>query len=63
MQKFLTITTHTNIVDKEVKFTEKEYPKLSAYLEEGYKVVQMIPITTSSESSHMYVLAFVLEKN
>ncbi len=35
MQKVITITTHTNIIDKEDKFTEREYPKLNNYLEDG----------------------------
>ena len=63
MQRVLTVTTHTNIIDKDVKFTEKEYPQLSAYLNEGYKVLKVVPITTASESSYMYAVVFVLEKD
>jgi len=37
MQKVITITTHTNIIDKDNKFTEKEYPTLDTYLKDGYK--------------------------
>ena len=62
MQKVITVTTHTNIIDKDSKFTEKEYPKVTAYLTEGYKVIQVVPVTTSAESSYMYSLTFVLEK-
>jgi len=62
MQKVITITTHTNIIDKDVKFTEKEYPKLNEYLEDGYIVRQTIPIVTNSETSYMYSITFILER-
>jgi len=60
MQKVITITTHTNIIDKDNKFTEKEYPTLDSYLQAGYKVIQVIPV--DDNSSYMYSLTFVLEK-
>ncbi|MEL0457619.1 hypothetical protein WJN01_15390 [Flavobacteriaceae bacterium SZ-1-7] len=62
MQKVITITTHTNIIDKDDKFTEKEYPKLNEYLEDGYIVKQTVPITTGSQTSYMYSITFILEK-
>ncbi|PKF74836.1 hypothetical protein [Chryseobacterium sp. PMSZPI] len=62
MQKVITITTHTNIIDKNDKFTEKEYPQLKTYLEEGYKVKEIVPITLASTTAYMYSLTFVLEK-
>jgi len=62
MQKVITVTTHTNIIDKDNKFTEKEYPQLSAYLEEGYKVKEIVPITLTSTTTYMYSLTFILEK-
>ena len=62
MQKVITITTHTNIIDKDNKFTEKEYPTLDAYLKDGYKVMQVIPVTLNSTTAYMYSLTFVLEK-
>lgn len=61
MQKVITITTHTNIIDKTEMFTEKEYPKLNEYLEDGYIVKQTIPIVTNS-TSFMYSITFILEK-
>lgn len=60
MQKVITITTHTNIIDIDNKFTEKEYPTLDKYLKEGYKVVQVIPISPD-KNSYMYSITFVLE--
>jgi hypothetical protein len=62
MQKVITVTTHTNVIDKEEKFTEKEYPTLNKYLEEGYKVIQVTPIVTNSNTSYMYSITFLLEK-
>jgi hypothetical protein len=62
MQKVITITTHTNIIDKDNKFTEKEYPTLDTYLKDGYKVMQVIPVTLNSTTAYMYSLTFVLEK-
>lgn len=65
MQKVITITTHTNIIrdnDNDAKFIEKEYPTLDKYLQDGYKVVQTIPIVTNATGSYMYSITFVLEK-
>ncbi|MGU9939752.1 hypothetical protein [Empedobacter brevis] len=62
MQKVITITTHTNILDRDNKFIEKEYPQLNIYLEDGYKVKDVIPITLASTSAYMYSLTFILEK-
>lgn len=61
MQKVITITTHTNIVHRDNKFSEKEYPTLDKYLQEGYKVVQAIPMSPD-KNSYMYSLTFILEK-
>jgi len=62
MQKVITITTHTNIIDKNEKFTEREYPKLNEYLEEGYTVVDSIPIMKPADASYMYAITFILNK-
>jgi hypothetical protein len=62
MQKVITITTHTNIVSMNAEFKETEFPKLNEYLQSGYKVLQVIPVSTSSTESYMYSLTFVLEK-
>ena len=62
MQKVITVTTHTNVIDKQEKFTEKEYPILNSYLEEGYKVISITPIITNSTTSYMYSITFLLEK-
>lgn len=62
MQKVITVTTHTNIIDKDAKFTEKEYPQLNTYLEDGYKVKEVVPITLASSTAYMYSLTFILEK-
>jgi hypothetical protein len=62
MQKVVTVTTHTNIIDKDLKFTEKEYPVLDKYLQEGYKVISVTPIITGATASYMYALTFVIER-
>lgn len=62
MQKVITVTTHTNIIDKVLQFTEKEYPELNKYLKEGYKVLQIIPVTTAAQDSYRYSLTFLLDK-
>jgi hypothetical protein len=62
MQKVITITTHTNIIDKDNNFTEKEYPALDNYLKDGYKVVQVVTAIPNSTTAYMYSLTFILEK-
>ncbi|EKT4502414.1 hypothetical protein JE943_002436 [Flavobacterium psychrophilum] len=62
MQKVITVTTHTNIVSKNDKFTEEEYPILNKYLEEGYKVIQVTPVILNSVTAYMYSITFLLEK-
>jgi HD-GYP domain-containing protein (c-di-GMP phosphodiesterase class II) len=62
MQKVLTVTSHTNIIDKEAKFTEREYPTLDKYLKEGYRIIQTIPIVKPADTSYMYAITFILEK-
>ena len=62
MQKVITVTTHTNIIDKDDKFTEKEYPQLNTFLEDGYKVKEVIPVILNSTTAYMYSLTFILEK-
>ena len=63
MQKVITITTHTNIIEKENKFTEKEYPSLNKYLNEGYVVSQVVPVVPGANTAYMYSLTFVLTKD
>jgi len=62
MQKVLTITTHTNIIEQGTKFHEAEYPILNKYLEEGYKIAQIVPVTLNSTTAYMYSITFLLEK-
>ena len=62
MQKVITVTTHTNIIDKEDKFIEKEYPKINEYLEDGYEVKQVVPVVTNSQNSYRYSITFILDK-
>ena len=61
MQKVITITSHTNIVAKGEHFTESEYPQLTQYLEDGYRIVNTIPIVKPSDQSFMYSVVFILE--
>ena len=61
MQKVLTVTSHTNIIDKEAKFTEREYPTLDKYLQEGYRIIQTVPIIKPADNSYMYAITFILE--
>jgi len=61
MQRILTITTSTQILE-ENEYVEREYETLNKYLEEGYKVVSVTPVTPSSNVSYRYAVVFVLEK-
>lgn len=61
MQKVITVTSHFNIIEKDAKFIEKEYPNLEKYLQEGYKVVQTIPVVKPADSSYMYAITFILD--
>ncbi len=60
MQKVITLTNHLGITDREAMFTEKEYPQLSKYLDEGYNVIQAIPISIPGDIK--YSITFILEK-
>lgn len=62
MQKVITITTHTNLLTKDIDYIEKEYEKLNGYLTDGYTVLQMVPFTTGAADSFRYSITFVLEK-
>jgi hypothetical protein len=62
MQKVVTVTTHTNVLNRDEKYIEVEYDKVNGYLEDGYKVVQVVPFTTNVSDSFRYTLTFVLEK-
>lgn len=61
MQKVITVTSHLNIIDNDAKFTEKEYPTLDKYLQEGYKITQTIPIIKPADVSYMYSITFILD--
>ena len=61
MQKVITITSHTNIIDGDDKFIENEYPKLNEYLESGYRVVKTYPIIKPADPSYMFSITFILE--
>lgn len=61
MQKVITISTNTNIMEREQKFHESEYPVLDQYLKDNYRVVQVIPVTPNANAAY-YSLTFVLEK-
>jgi hypothetical protein len=62
MIKVITITSHTNILEKNEKFSETEYPKLNEYLESGYYIKNTIPTLKEVNSSDMYAVTFILEK-
>ena len=62
MQKVITITSLTNIIDDKDKFLENEYPKLNEYLEDGYYIKSTIPILKSADPSYRYAITFILEK-
>lgn len=62
MQKVITITSHTNIVGREAKFEESEYPALDKYLQDGYEIIQTIPIIKPADASYMYAITFILAK-
>lgn len=61
MQKVIVIDTHTNTMGNDL-FNEKEFPQLNQYLEDGYTIKQIIPVTLNSNTTYMYSLVFVLER-
>lgn len=61
MQKLITVTTHTNKGGQD--FHEEDYPTINTLLEDGYKIVNVYPITTAATNSYMFALVIVLEKN
>ena len=65
MQKVVSINVLSRILNetKDGKdFKELEFPVLSKYLEEGYKVVQFYQISTSPQL-YVVTLTFILEKH
>lgn len=62
MLKVLTITSHVNILERDEKFNESEYPVLNKYLAEGYSIKQTIPIIKPADNSYLYSVIFILEK-
>ena len=62
MQKVVTITSHTNIIDNKDKFIENEYQKLNDYLEDGYIIRDTISILKPADPSYRYAITFILEK-
>jgi len=61
MVKVITITSHTNIIEKDQKFIETEYPELNKYLEEGYYIKNTIPILKPADPSFRYAITFILQ--
>lgn len=61
MQKVIVIDTHTNTMGNDL-FNEKEFPQLNQYLEDGYTIKQIIPVTLNSNTAYMYSLVFLLER-
>lgn len=62
MQKVITISSYTNIVDRDSKFIENEYPTLNKYLQDGYIIRQTIPILKPADVTNTYSVIFILEK-
>ncbi|AQW94779.1 hypothetical protein CMU89_00320 [Elizabethkingia anophelis] len=65
MQKVITVTAHLRVIEsakEDTNYVEKEYTELNKYLEQGYKVIQAIPITVSSTSTATYSITFILDK-
>lgn len=62
MQKVITITSHTNLLQRDEKFNESEYPTLNKYLQEGYRVTQTFPIIKPADNSFTYAITFILAK-
>lgn len=62
MQKVITVYTYQGFgLNGSVSHAAKEYPEVEAYLNQGYKVSQIVPITPKGDSS-LFALTFVLEK-
>lgn len=57
MQKVITVRAYISPANGE-EFTENEYPELSKYLEDGYKIIDKIIVNanTTSSSSFTFIL-------
>ena len=64
MTKVLTVTTHVGVVDPQMKYHAQEYPELNTYLNDNYKIRDVIRHAPTNESKHAgYSLTFILEKS
>lgn len=60
MQKVITITTTTNVLTKDKEHIAREYPEINEYLDVGYVVSNLVPVTLPVEGAYKYSLTFVL---
>lgn len=61
MQKVISINVNSRMEEQNKYFSEREFPVLNKYLEDGYKVVQFYQIAPSN-NLYCSTLTFVLEK-
>lgn len=62
-QKVITVTVSTIHFVKEKGFHEYDFPEVSKFLNEGYHVEKVIPVTLSTSEYSTYSIIFVLEIN
>jgi hypothetical protein len=63
MQKVITITSLTNIIPDGKRFYENQYPELQKLLDEGYRIIETIPVIKPADTSTRYAITFILEKH
>ncbi|MDY3521961.1 hypothetical protein PG614_10000 [Riemerella anatipestifer] len=63
MQKVITVVVKGTIQSEKHFYIEHEYDELNSYLEEGYKVIQIVPISMQIEKNINFSITFLLEKN
>ena len=61
MQKVITVTNFTGVVDANNTFNEHEYPELTKHLNDGYIVKDTILVSNNSDG-YRYSITFVLAK-
>lgn len=61
MQKVITVSSYASF-DTNAKFIETEYPILNNYLQDGYKVIQVVPVIKPANTTNFHETIFVLEK-
>jgi hypothetical protein len=62
MQKVITLTGRQDILGGEDIFIETQHPEINKLLEDGFAVIETIPIIKTSDQAYWYSITFILER-